>query len=336
MAETSSRAGRVAREHDRNRGLDLLRATEAAAIAAGRWLGRGDRAGTLAAAEQVMGESLGDGAWHARVVLGTETVNGSLNPGRILGYGRDAFDLAVVPVDGVSLVAKGSSHALSVAVLTEPGGLLSPPPIAYFHKIAVGPGAVGAIDIRDTPENNLRRVAFATDRSVTDLTVIMLDRPRHQPLMERIRLLGARITLVSDGDVGAAMLAAWLSTGIDVFIGAGGPKEAVVAASAIRCMGGDMQCRPWVRHTEEEALMRSIGCDPESVFTLDDLVPGKDVSVAVTGISGGGVLRGVQYHTGWSESHSLVMRSRTGTVREVQTRHHLGRPTDRGTHGDHV
>lgn len=318
------RATRPGRARDRNRGLEILRSTEVAAVEAGRWLGRGDKLGTLSAAERVMAETLGSTDWDGQVVIGTNTVDGSLAPGTRLGLGREKVDLALVPVDGVSLVAKGLSQALSVAVVTEPGGLVTPPPVAYFHKIAVGPAAVGAVNISDSPENNLRRVAFAMDRRVTDLTVVMLDRPRHHPLIERIRELGARISIVSDGDVGAALLAAWEGSGVDIFMGAGGVREAVVAAAAVACLGGDMQCKLWVRHAEEEAKVREAGWDPDVTLTLADMVPGKDVSVAVTGVTGGGLLRGTLYHGDWSESHSLVMRTKTGTVREISTRHHVG------------
>ena len=170
----------------------------------------------------------------------------------------------MLPVDGISLVAGGLSQALSVAAVAETGGILLPPPVAYMHKIAVGPQARGAIDISDTPENNLRRVAFAMNVQVQDLTVVLLDRPRHQALLERLRALGARVAIVSDGDVGLAMMAAWPGSGIDVMIGSGGTREAIVAACAMRCLGGELQCRPWVRHEDEAAAMREAGYDPEA------------------------------------------------------------------------
>jgi fructose-1,6-bisphosphatase II len=229
-------------------------------------------------------------------------------------------------VDGVSLVSRGLSQALSIAAAAEPGGILSPPPVAYMHKIAVGPAAKGAVDIVDTPENNLRRIAFAMDVNVQDLTVVMLDRPRHQALLERVRALGARVALISDGDVGAAMMTAWPGSGVDVMIGAGGTQEAIVAACAMRCLGGELHCRPWVRHEEEAVAVRAAGYDPEQPITMEQLVPGRQVSIAVTGISGGGILRGVQYHNWWAETHSLVMRAQSGTVREIRTKHHVALP----------
>jgi fructose-1,6-bisphosphatase II len=311
-----------------NHGLELLRATEAAALTVGRWLGRGDKAGTRDAGQQAMEDSLSGMPVDARVVIGPDTAGSALHPGRRIGAGRERIDLAVLPVDGVSLVARGLTQALSIAAAAEPGGILQPPPVAYMHKIAVGPAARGSVDITDTPENNLRRIAFAMDVRVNDLTVVMLDRPRHQALLERVREMGARVALISDGDVGAAMVAAVAGSGVDVMLGAGGTSEAVLAACALRCLGGELQCRPWVRHEEEAAAIVAAGFDPDAPMGMDKLVPGADVSVAVTGITGGGLLRGVLYHSGWAETHSMVMRARTGTVREISTKHHVALPPE--------
>jgi fructose-1,6-bisphosphatase II len=322
-AAAPARVGR-----DRHRGLELLRATEAAALSVGRWLGRGDKAGTRDVGQQVMEEALVGMPFDGRVVIGPDGGNGNLSAGRRIGVGRDRVDLAIIPVDGVSLVSRGLSQALSIAAAAEPGGILSPPPVAYMHKIAVGPAARGAVDIADTPENNLRRIAFAMDVQVQDLTVIMLDRPRHQALLERVRSLGIRVALISDGDVGAAMMAAWPGSGIDVMIGSGGTQEAIVAACAMRCLGGELHCRPWVRHEDEAVAVRAAGLDPEETITMEQLVPGRQVSIAVTGISGGGILRGVQYHNWWAETHSLVMRAQSGTVREIRTKHHVALPPE--------
>jgi fructose-1,6-bisphosphatase II len=323
LATVPARVGR-----DRHRGLELLRATETAALSVGRWLGRGDKAGIRDAGQSVMEEALVGMPFDGRVVIGPETGSSNLAAGRRIGVGRDHVDLAIIPVDGVSLVSRGLSQALSIAAAAEPGGILSPPPVAYMHKIAVGPAAKGAVDIVDTPENNLRRIAFAMDVNVQDLTVVMLDRPRHQALLERVRALGARVALISDGDVGAAMMAAWPGSGVDVMIGAGGTQEAIVAACAMRCLGGELHCRPWVRHEEEAVAVRAAGYDPEQPITMEQLVPGRQVSIAVTGISGGGILRGVQYHNWWAETHSLVMRAQSGTVREIRTKHHVALPPE--------
>ena len=326
VVRSSTSAARISR--DRHRGLELLRATEAAALTVGRWLGRGDKTGTRQAGQEAMEEALLGMPFDGRVVIGPEGPVNRLAPGRRIGSGRDRVDLAVIPVDGVSLVAGGMTQALSVAVAAETGGILSPPPVAYMHKIAVGPQARGAIDISDTPENNLRRIAFAMNVQVQDLTVMMLDRPRHQTLLERLRGLGARVALASDGDVGMAMMAAWPGSGIDATIGTGGTSEAMIAACAMRCLGGELQCRPWVRHEDEAVAVRAAGYDPEAALSMDTLVPGREISVAVTGVSGGGLLRGVLYHNWWAETHSIVMRAQSGTVREILTKHHVALPPD--------
>ncbi|HXZ99175.1 MAG TPA: fructose-bisphosphatase class II family protein [Candidatus Binatia bacterium] len=314
-------AARLSRE--RHRGLELLRATEAAALSVGRWLGRGDKIGARDAAQRAMEEALMGMPFDARVIVGPESSGTGLASGRRLGAGREAVDLALDPVDGVSLVAKGLSQALSVAAAAEPGGIAPVPPCAYMHKLAVGPRARGAVDVTDSPENNLRRIAFAMDVQVQDLTVMVLDRPRHQWLVERVRTLGARLALISDGDIGAALMTAWPGSGVDVMIGSGGTAEAVLAACALRCLGGEMQCRPWARNEDETAALRAAGMDPDAALSLTDLVPGRDVAVAVTGVTGGGLLHGVQYHNWWAETHSLVMRAQSGTVREIRAKHHV-------------
>jgi fructose-1,6-bisphosphatase II len=326
LATAPAKVGR-----DRHRGLELLRATEAAALSVGRWLGRGDKAGTRDAGQHVMEEALVAMPFDGRVVIGPDGGNSNLATGRRIGVGRDRVDLAVIPVDGISLVSRGLSQALSIAAAAESGGILSPPPVAYMHKIAVGPAARGAVDISDTPENNLRRIAFAMDIQVQDLTVVMLDRPRHQALLERVRALGARVALISDGDVGAAMMAAWPGSGVDVMIGSGGTQEAIVAACAMRCLGGELHCRPWVRHEDEAVAIRGAGFEPDETISMERLVPGRHVSIAVTGITGGGILRGVQYHNWWAETHSLVMRAESGTVREIHTKHHVALPPEGAT-----
>ncbi len=326
VARTTPAAARVSR--GRNRGLELLRSTEASALSVGRWLGRGDKSGAREAGQNSMEDALTGMPFEGRIVIGPEGSNNRLVTGRTVGGGRDRVDLALLPVDGISLVAGGLSQALSVAASAETGGILLPPPVAYMHKIAVGPQARGAIDVSDTPENNLRRVAFAMNVQVQDLTVVLLDRPRHQALLERLRSLGVRVAIVSDGDVGLAMMAAWPGSGIDVMIGSGGTREGIVAACAMRCLGGELQCRPWVRHEDEAAAMRAAGFDPEAALSMEQLVPGREVSVAVTGISGGGLLRGVRYHNWWAETHSLVMRAQSGTVREIIAKHHVALQPD--------
>jgi fructose-1,6-bisphosphatase II len=327
VAASRSRAGQA---RDRNHALELLRATESAALSVGRWLGRGDKTGTREAAQAAMAEALASMPFDGHIVLGTDEPSGTLAAGRRIGSGRERIDLAVVPVDGVSLVSRGLTQALSIAAAAEPGGIAAPPPVAYMHKIAVGPAARGSVDIADTPENNLRRVAFAMDVHVRDLTVCMLDRPRHLALLERVREMGSRVALISDGDIGAAMMAAVPGSGVDVMLGAGGTREAVLAACALKCLGGELQCRPWVRHEEEAVAVRAAGFDPEAPMSMDALVPGSGVAVAVTGVTGGGLLRGVLYHSWWAETHSMVMRARSGTVREISTKHHIALRPEEG------
>lgn len=329
VSELRPSPARISR--DRHRGLELLRATEAAALSVGRWLGRGDKTGTRDAGQQVMEEALVGMPFDGRIVIGPQGGSRNLAAGRRIGVGRDRVDLAIVPVDGVSLVSRGLSQALSIAAAAEPGGILSPPPVAYMHKIAVGPAARGAVDITDTPENNLHRIAFAMDVQVRDLTVVMLDRPRHQALLERVRSLGVRVALISDGDVGAAMMTAWPGSGMDVMVGSGGTQEAILAACGMRCLGGELHCRPWVRHEDESVAMRASGFDPDEAISMERLVPGRQVSIAATGVTGGGLLRGVQYHNWWAETHSLVMRAQSGTVWEISTKHHVALPPE-GAH----
>ncbi|HEY6378475.1 MAG TPA: fructose-bisphosphatase class II family protein [Candidatus Dormibacteraeota bacterium] len=324
-------AARPRQASGHNHGLELLRATEAAALSVGRWLGRGDKTGTREAAISAMADALAQLPFDGRIVIGNEDAQDPLGAGHRVGAGREKRDLALVPVDGISLVSRGLTQALSTCAVAEPGGILAPPPVAYMHKIAVGPTARGSVDITDTPENNLRRVAFAMDVHVRDLTVAMLDRPRHQALLERVRDMGARVALISDGDVGAAIMAAVQGTGVDVMLGAGGTREAVLAACALRCLGGELQCRPWVRHEGEAAAVRAAGFDPDEPLSMERLVPGSDVAVAVTGVSGGSLLRGVLYHGWWAETHSLVMRARSGTIREISTKHHVALRPEEGS-----
>ncbi len=322
MTATHAYTRRRRMQREIHRGLELVRATESAALTVGRWLGRGDKVGTREGSQQAMSDALEAMTFDGRIVIGVDDPASLLQVGRHVGTGREQLDLALLPVDGISLVTNGFSQALSIAVSTESDGIPAPLPVAYMEKIAVGPQARGAIDILDTPENNLRRIAFAMDMPLQDVTVVMLDRPRHEPLLQRIRDVGVRVALISDGDVGAAMMAAWPGSGIHVLMGSGGTKEAILAACALRCLGGELQCKPWVRHEEEASALRHVNVDPEGVITMHDLVPAADISVAVTGVTGGGLLNGVQYHDWWAESHSLVMRLKSGTIREIRTRHH--------------
>lgn len=311
----------------KNLGMELVRVTEAAALACGRMMGRGDPEEVRQAAAAAMGQALGMVNMDAQI----KVVVGSPQPGEALvrgGHGGQGIgpqvDLAAGPLDGVSLVARGLTGAMAVLAATArgkmqlPGGLL-------LEKIAVGPMAKGAVDITDTVENNLNRIAFAKDRRVSDLTIAILDRPRHQKLLEDTREAGARVTLISDGEVSAAIRVAMEDSGVDAVIGIGGAEDATIAACALKCLAGELVARPWLRNEESAAELIAAGVDPHRVVTTDDLAGGDEVVFAATGVTDGLLLRGVHYHDSWAESQSLVMRSRSGTVRKIETKHHYAR-----------
>jgi fructose-1,6-bisphosphatase II len=310
-----------------NVGLELVRATEAAALSGGRWMGRGDKEAVRASALRAMTEALagvhidgtiaiGDGPEGSALVVGAgERVGDGVPPPR---------DVALRAVDGTTLVAKGLPNAVSVIATAERGTLLRLPTALYVEKIAVGPEARGSIDVADSIENNLRRVAFAKNVQVSDLTVVMLDRPRHQDRIDQIRQVGARISLISDGEVSGAVMAAMEGTGIDVMMGIGGMSEAVLSACALKCLGGEQQCRLWLPSKEDEARTLAAGIeDFTRVYSVDDLASGDDVAFAATGVTDGEFLKGVIYHHYWAETESIVLRSRTGTVRHIATKHHF-------------
>jgi fructose-1,6-bisphosphatase II len=230
-------------------------------------------------------------------------------------------------------VAKGLPNAVSVIATAERGSLVRAPVGMYAEKIAVGPDARGSVDVTDSVENNLQRVAFAKKVQVSDLTVVMLDRPRHEPLMDQVRQVGARITLLSDGDIAAAIMATLEGTGIDVMLGIGGLPEAVLAASALKCLGGDLQCRLWLRSRDEEEKARAAGFeDLRRVYAVDDLVRGEDVAFAATGVTDGEFLHGAIYHHFWAETESMVFRCKSGTVRHLNTKHHYALKSVEGAH----
>ncbi len=318
-----------------NIGLELVRATEAAALSAGRSMGRGDKEASRTAALRAMTEALarvhidgtvaiGDGPdGSAVVVVAGDRVGDGVPPAR---------DVGLRAVDGATLVAKGLPNAVSVIATAQRGALLRLPTALYAEKIAVGPEAHGSVDVTDSIENNLRRVAFAKNLQVSDLTVVILDRPRHQERIEQVRQAGARISLISDGEISGALMAAMEGTGIDVMVGVGGMAEAVLAACALRCLGGDLQCRLWLRGKEDEARALAAGIETfDRVYAVEDLVAGDDVAFAATGITDGEFLKGVIYHHTWAETESIVLRSRTGTVRHIATKHHFAlRGDERG------
>jgi fructose-1,6-bisphosphatase II len=308
-----------------NLGLELVRATEAAALSAGRWMGNLDREGIKATAARAMAEALTGVHMRGTTVIGEEGPNTALPVGEVIGDGSgELCDVALKPIDGATLVAKGQPNAVSVIATAAPGSLVRAPVGLYAEKIAVGPEARGAVDVTDSVENNLQRVAFAKKLQVSDLTVVMLDRPRHEPIMQAVRQVGARITLISDGDIAAAIMTALEGTGIDVMMGIGGLPEAVLAACALKCLGGDLQCRLWLRSREDEDRARQAGFeDLRRLHSVDDLVRSDDVAFAATGVTDGEFLHGVIYHHFWAETESMVFRSRSGTIRHLTTKHHF-------------
>ena len=312
-------------------GLDLVRATVAAALSASRWVGRGDKEAADQAAVDAIRAALAtvdvDG-----VVVATEGEKDDapcFAVGERLGSGRGPkVDVAVDPIDGTSFTAKGLPNAIAVIAMTDEGALCRLPSVHYMNKIAVGPEAHGAIDINAPPRDNLRRIARYTGRQVSNLTVVMLDRPRNETLVEEVRSAGARLKLISGGDVAAAVETAMPDDrGVDVLMGIGGTPEAILAACALKVLGGEMQCRLWLRSEEERRLCIDAGmADTDRVLTLDDLVSGSSVFFAATGITEGEFLRGIRFHGEVARTDSIVIESRSRTLRRIETWHPVGPP----------
>lgn len=314
------------RTRERNLAMELVRVTEAAALSAGRWMGKGNKEMVDQAAVDAMRHSL-DGVDMSGVVVigeGEKDEAPMLYIGEQVGNGSPPeVDVAVDPVDGTRLLAFGLSGALTVVAIAERGSMFAAPPgVYYMEKIAVGPAARHVIDINAPIATNLDRIARVRDSRIDDLTVVVLDRPRHQEMIRQIREVGARIRLITDGDVMAAILAAMEDyTGIDILMGIGGAPEAVLAAAALKCTGGEIQCKIWPRSDEEREKLKADGIDIEKVYRTDDLVQSDDVSFAATGITTGELLEGVQYFGWGARTSSVMMRSRSGTVRYIQSRH---------------
>jgi fructose-1,6-bisphosphatase II len=310
----------------KNLGMELVRVTEAAALACGRQMGRGDGEEIRRSAAEAMGQALGSVNMDAeiRVVVGSAREGENLAPGLRCGQGLGPrVDLAAGPLDGVSLVARGLTGAMAVIAATDRDAMHLPPNGILLEKIAVGAAARGAVDINESVENNLNRIAFAKRMRVSDLTLVILDRPRNQLLLEEARRAGARVSMISDGEVAAAIRVALEDSGVDVVMGIGGTEDATIAACALKCLGGELMARPWVRNQEEADEMRAAGVEPTQVFTTEDLAGGEEVVFAATGVTDGLLLRGVAYHDRWAESDSLVIRSQSGTLRRISTKHHL-------------
>ena len=311
---------------ERNLAMELVRVTEAAALSAGRWMGKGDKEMVDQAAVDAMRQALDGVDMDGIVVIG----EGEKDQAPMLYVGERVgnktppeVDVAVDPVEGTRLLALGAPGAIAVVAIAERGSMYSAPPgVFYMEKIAVGPAAKAVIDINAPIATNLGRIARVRDARIDDLTVVMLDRPRHQEIIRQIRQAGARIRLITDGDVLAAIQSAMEDyTGIDVLLGIGGATEAVLAASAIKCIGGEIQCKIWPRDEQERDRFKADGIDINQVLHTDDLVKGKDVSFAATGITSGELLGGVQYFGWGARTSSLMMRSHSGTVRYIQARH---------------
>ncbi|WP_329481341.1 class II fructose-bisphosphatase [Kribbella sp. NBC_01484] len=311
---------------DRNLALELVRVTEAAAMAAGRWVGRGDKNGADGAAVNAMRTLIGTVGMNGVVVIGEGEKDNApmLYNGEQVGAGDGPeCDVAVDPVDGTTLVAKGMNNGIAVMAVSARNSMYDPSAVFYMEKLVVGPEAADVVDIRLPVAENIRRVAKAKGSSVDDVTVVVLDRPRHEELAQQIRATGARIKFISDGDVAGAVEAARPDTGLDMLLGIGGTPEGIIAACAMKCVGGLIQGRLWPRDDEERQKAIDAGHDLDRVLSTDDLVSGDDCFFVATGITDGELLRGVRYGRSTARTHSLVMRSRSGTIRSIESVHQL-------------
>lgn len=308
----------------RNLALDLVRVTEAAAMAAARFMGRADKEGSDQAAVDAMRLVLNTIEMKGVVVIGEGEKDEApmLYNGEVLGASESPeMDIAVDPIDGTRLLALGKSNSLATVAIAERGSMFDPGPFVYMYKIAVGPDTKGQIDINQSVTENIQRVAASKGMDVDDLTVVILERPRHEAIIDEIRSVGARIRLITDGDVAGALMTAWPESGIDMLIGIGGTPEGVLAACALKSMGGEIQGKLFARNDVERAAAIEQGYDLEKVLEIDDLVKSNDVFFAVTGITDGELVDGVKFFGAGAHTHSLVMRSHSGTVREIRSTH---------------
>jgi fructose-1,6-bisphosphatase II len=308
---------------DRNLAMDLARATEAAALAAGRWLGRGDKNGADGAAVDAMRLVLNTVPMEGVVVIGEGEKDEApmLFNGEEIGSGGAPCDIAVDPIDGTTLTSLGRNNAISVIAVAERGTMFDPGPCVYMDKIAVGPEAADVIDIDAPIKANLEAVAKAKGEQVRDVTAVILDRDRHADIIGQVREAGARIKLIQDGDVAGAISAANPDSGTDILFGIGGTPEGVIAACALKCLGGAIVGRLVARNDEERKAADEQGYDLDRVLTTEDLVSGDDVFFSATGISDGDLVRGVRYRGDGASTESLVMRSRSGTIRRIRADH---------------
>jgi fructose-1,6-bisphosphatase II len=313
---------------DRNLALEIVRVTESAAMAAAAWVGRGQKESADRAAVDAMRLMLGTVEMRGVVVIGEGEKDEApmLFNGEEIGSGHGPeVDVAVDPLEGTRLTALGQPNAIAVIAVAERGTMFFPGAAVYMDKIAVGPDAAGAISIDATPTENVRAVARAKGMDVEDVTVVVLERERHESLVGELREAGARVNLIRDGDVAPSMAAAQSFSGVDMLMGIGGTPEGVISAAAIKCLGGALQGRLWPRDEEERQQLVDAGYDVDRVLTQDDLVSGDDLFVAATGVTSGALLRGVRTSAHGVETESIVMRSRSGTVRRIHAYHPLAK-----------
>jgi fructose-1,6-bisphosphatase II len=324
----SSSAPRRPEAPDRNLALELVRVTEAAAMAAGRFVGRGDKNGGDGAAVDAMRKLIGSVSMRGTVVIGEGEKDEApmLYNGEEVGNGDGPeCDVAVDPVDGTTLMAKGMPNALAVLAVAERGAMFDPSAVFYMEKLAVGAEYADVVDIDATVRDNLRAVAKRKGVGLADVTVVVLDRPRHDDLVQEIRDAGARIRFITDGDVAGAIAAARHESDVDILLGIGGTPEGIIAASAISCLGGSFQARLWPKDAEEREKALAAGHDLDRVLHTGDLVHGENIFFCATGVTNGDLLRGVQYRAGGASTQSLVMRSKSGTVRLIDGYHRLAK-----------
>jgi fructose-1,6-bisphosphatase II len=313
---------------DRNLAMELVRVTEAAAMAAGRWVGRGDKNGADGAAVRAMRTLVSTVSMNGVVVIGEGEKDEApmLFNGERVGDGTGPeCDIAVDPIDGTTLTAKGMTNAIAVLAAADRGTMFDPSAVFYMDKLVTGPEAADFVDIDAPISVNIRRVAKAKRSTPEDVTVVILDRPRHEGIINEIRETGARIKLISDGDVAGSILALREGTGVDMLLGIGGTPEGIISACAVKCLGGTIQGKLWPKDDEERQRAIDAGHDLDRVLTTDDLVSGENVFFVATGITDGELLRGVRYRSETATTDSIVMRSKSGTVRRIDSVHRLSK-----------
>jgi fructose-1,6-bisphosphatase II len=311
---------------DRNLAFELVRVTEAAALASARWMGKGDKNAADQAAVNAMRFALDAVDMDGVVVIGEGEKDAApmLYTGERIGNGQPpATDVAVDPIDGTTLLSKGLPNAVSVVALAKRGSMLPWQGVAYMEKLAVGPVGKGVVSLERSVEENLRALAAAKGGAPDDLTVVILDRDRHAELIGRVRAAGARVKLITDGDIAGGIMPALEETGMDLLLGIGGAPEAVTTACALKCLGGDIQCRYWPRDDAERAAMERQGLSADTILTIDDLVADDDVFFSLTGVTTGELVRGVRNAPHAAYTETLAMRGKSGTIRRVQSTHNF-------------